>query len=95
MEIMMSNELELMKTRDICEQLCITPRTLDRYRKRKKSENPFPDPDCSYMGGPNKWLKSKVVAWQQKEMVRKTRRPMSHLNLPRDNKGRLIRPDAA
>lgn len=37
----MSNELELMKTRDICEQLCITPRTLDRYRKRKKSENPF------------------------------------------------------
>ncbi len=36
----MSNELELMKTRDICEQLCITPRTLDRYRKRKKSENP-------------------------------------------------------
>jgi hypothetical protein len=47
-EEMMGNELELMKTRDICEQLSITPRTLDRYRKRKKNDNPFPAPDCSY-----------------------------------------------
>ncbi|HGY5195238.1 TPA: excisionase Xis [Raoultella ornithinolytica] len=88
----MGNELELMKTRDICEQLSITPRTLDRYRKRKKNDNPFPAPDCSYMGGPNKWLKSKVTEWQEKEMRRRTRRPMSHLNdLGRDVKGRLTR----
>ncbi|MBO2029050.1 excisionase Xis [Klebsiella pneumoniae] len=89
----MSNELELMKTRDICEQLCITPRTLDRYRKRKKSENPFPDPDCSY-GRPKQMAEKQSSHPAAKEMVRKTRRPMSHLNLP-DNKGRLIRPDAA
>ncbi|EGY4506706.1 excisionase Xis [Salmonella enterica] len=93
MEKTMSNELELMKTRDICSQLGITPRTLERYRKRKKNENPFPAPDCSYMGGSNKWLKSKVTEWQQKEMRRKTRLPMSHLNLVRDERGRLRRPD--
>ncbi|EDQ5496887.1 excisionase Xis, partial [Salmonella enterica] len=68
--------------------------TLDRYRKRPSDNNPFPEPDCSYMGGSNKWLKSKVTEWQQKEMRRKTRLPMSHLNLVRDERGRLRRPDS-
>ncbi|MBJ3357912.1 excisionase Xis, partial [Salmonella enterica subsp. enterica serovar Derby] len=45
--------------------------------------------------GSNKWLKTKVNEWQVREMSRPTRRPMSHLNLPRDNKGRLIRSDVA
>ncbi|ECO7654706.1 excisionase Xis [Salmonella enterica] len=93
MEKTMSNELELMKTRDICSQLGITPRTLERYRKRRKNENPFPVPDCSYMGGSNKWLKSKVTEWQKKEMRRIKRQPMAHLNLVRDESGRLRRPD--
>ncbi|EBY7494644.1 excisionase, partial [Salmonella enterica subsp. enterica serovar Montevideo] len=39
--------------------------------------------------------KTKVTAWQIKEMSRSTRKPMSHLNLTRDDKGRLTRPDAA
>lgn len=89
------NKFELMSTRDICDQLCISSRTLDRYRKRPSNSNPFPEPDCAYMGGSNKWLKTKVEEWQRREMSRPVRRPMSHMNLPRDNKGRLIRSDAA
>ncbi|ECU4941907.1 excisionase Xis [Salmonella enterica] len=87
-------DFELMSTREICCQLRISSRTLDRYRKRPSDNNPFPEPDCSYMGGSNKWLKSKVTEWQQKEMRRKTRLPMSHLNLVRDERGRLRRPDS-
>lgn len=88
----MSDEsYEFMNTRAVCKQLCVTARTIDRYRKRDKKNNPFPDPDCSEMGGPNRWLKSKVIAWQQAEMKRQTKAPMSHLNLPRDERGRLIR----
>ncbi|EBN8270559.1 excisionase Xis [Salmonella enterica] len=87
-------DFELMSTREICYQLRISSRTLDRYRKRPSDNNPFPEPDCSYMGGSNKWLKSKVTEWQQKEMRRKTRLPMSHLNLVRDERGRLRRPDS-
>ncbi|ECG4756899.1 excisionase Xis [Salmonella enterica subsp. enterica serovar Richmond] len=86
-------DFELMSTREICCQLRISSRTLERYRKRPSDNNPFPEPDCSYMGGSNKWLKSKVTEWQQKEMHRKTRLPMSHLNLVRDERGRLRRPD--
>lgn len=92
----MSNKpdnFELMSTKDICGQLCISPRTLERYRKRAPNENPFPEPDCAYMGGPNKWLKTKVTAWQIKEMSRATRKPMSHLNLVRDELGKLRRPE--
>ena len=76
-----TNKFELMSTKDICGQLCISSRTLERYRKRAPNENPFPEPDCAYMGGPNKWLRTKVTAWQIKEMSRSTRKPMSHLNL--------------
>lgn len=47
------------------------------------------------MGGSNKWLKTKVEEWQCREMARPVRRPMTHLNLPRDVKGRLIRSDVA
>ena len=90
-----TNKFELMSTKDICGQLCISSRTLERYRKRAPNENPFPEPDCAYMGGPNKWLRTKVTAWQIKEMSRSTRKAMSHLNLTRDDKGRLTRPDAA
>ncbi|WP_448886314.1 excisionase Xis [Citrobacter telavivensis] len=92
----MSNKpdnFELMSTRDICLQLSISPRTLERYRKRPGDSNPFPEPDCSYMGGSNKWLKTKVHEWQVREMSRPVRRPMSHLNLQRDSKGRIIRSD--
>lgn len=88
-------DFELMSTSEICCQLRISSRTLDRYRKRPSDNNPFPEPDCSYMGGSNKWLKTKVNEWLVREMSRQTRRPMSHLNLPRDNKGRLIRSDVA
>lgn len=88
-----NNKYELMSTREICGQLSISPRTLERYRKRKASENPFPEPDCAYMGGPNKWLKTKVTAWQIREMSRTTRKPMSHLNLVRDELGKLRRPE--
>ncbi|EAU8408223.1 excisionase Xis [Salmonella enterica] len=88
-------DFELMSTREICCQLRISSRTLDRYRKRPSDNNPFPEPDCSYMGGSNKWLKTKVNEWLVREMSRPTHRPMSHLNLPRDNKGRLIRSDVA
>ncbi|EAO8921492.1 excisionase Xis [Salmonella enterica] len=88
-------DFELMNTREICCQLRISSRTLERYRKRPSDNNPFPEPDCSYMGGSNKWLKTKVNEWQVRKMSRPTRRPMSHLNLPRDNKGRLIRSDVA
>ncbi|EDM5940678.1 excisionase [Salmonella enterica subsp. enterica serovar Typhimurium] len=88
-------DFELMSTREICCQLRISSRTLERYRKRPSDNNPFPEPDCSYMGGSNKWFKTKVNEWQVREMSRPTRRPMSHLNLPRDNKGRLIRSDVA
>ena len=45
------------------------------------------------MGGPNKWLKTKVTAWQIREMSRATRKPMSHLNLVRDELGKLRRPE--
>lgn len=92
---MSEENFDLMTTRDVCRQLCVTSRTIDRYRKRDKESNPFPDPDCSYMGGPNKWLKSKVVAWQKAEMQRQTRPPMSHINLPRDERGRLSRSASA
>lgn len=88
-------DFELMSTSEICCQLRISSRTLDRYRKRPSDNNPFPEPDCSYMGGSNKWLKTKVNEWLVREMSRPTLRPMSHLNLPRDNKGRLIRSDVA
>ncbi|ELS8038941.1 excisionase Xis [Salmonella enterica] len=88
-------DFELMSTSEICCQLRISSRTQDRYRKRPSDNNPFPEPDCSYMGGSNKWLKTKVNEWLVREMSRPTRRPMSHLNLPRDNKGRLIRSDVA
>ncbi len=87
-------DFELMSTREICCQLRISSRTLERYRKRPSDNNPFPEPDCSYMGGSNKWLKTKVNEWQVREMSRPTP-SMSHLNLPRDNKGRLIRSDVA
>ncbi|WP_421550645.1 excisionase Xis [Kluyvera intermedia] len=90
-----TEDFKLMNTREICEQLCISSRTLDRYRKRPGNGNPFPEPDCSYMGGSNKWIKTKVEEWQRREMARPVRRPMTHLNLPRDVKGRLIRSDAA
>ena len=85
-----SGGFELMNTRDICEQLRVSPRTLERYRKRSSSHNPFPEPDCSCMGGSNKWLKKKVNDWLVKEMSRATRRPMSHLNIQRDAKGKII-----
>lgn len=90
-----AQDLKLMSTREICEQLRISSRTLERYRKRPGNENPFPEPDCAYMGGSNRWIKTKVEEWQRREMSRPVRRPMSHLNLPRDVKGRLIRSDAA
>lgn len=90
-----NKNFELMSTKAVCDQLCISPRTLDRYRSRPAGGNPFPEPDCSYMGGPNKWIRTKVEEWQKREMKRPTRRPMSHLNLPRDSKGRLMRADAA
>ncbi|EAY4972839.1 excisionase Xis [Salmonella enterica] len=86
-------DFELMSTSEICCQLRISSRTLDRYRKRPSDNNPFPEPDCSYMGGSNKWLKTKVTAWQIKEMSRSTRKPMSHLNLVRDELGKLRRPE--
>ncbi len=89
-----TENFELMSTRDVCHQLSISPRTLERYRKRPSDSNPFPEPDCSYMGGSNKWLKTKVHEWQVREMSRPVRRPMSHLNLPRDSKGRIIRSGA-
>ncbi len=47
------------------------------------------------MGGSNKWLKTEVHEWQAREMSRPVRRPMAHLNMPRDSKGRITRPDAA
>lgn len=36
-----TNKFELMSTKDICGQLCISSRTLERYRKRAPNENPF------------------------------------------------------
>lgn len=90
-----TEKFEWMSTREICDHLSISSRTLERYRKRPESGNPFPEPDCSFMGGSNKWLTTKVTEWQIREMSRQTRRPMSHLNVARDNKGRIIRPDAA
>ncbi|MBJ4805821.1 excisionase Xis, partial [Salmonella enterica subsp. enterica serovar Mbandaka] len=41
-------DFELMSTREICCQLRISSRTLERYRKRPSDNNPFPEPDCSY-----------------------------------------------
>ncbi|MEN0581607.1 excisionase Xis [Phytobacter palmae] len=90
-----SEKFEWMSTREICVHLSISSRTLDRYRKRPDGSNPFPEPDCSFMGGSNKWLTTRVTEWQIREMSRQTRRPMSHLNVARDSKGRIIRPDAA
>ncbi|HGG8903282.1 TPA: excisionase Xis [Enterobacter cloacae] len=88
-----TENFELMSTRDVCNQLRISPRTLERYRKRPSDSNPFPAPDCSYIGGSNKWLKTEVHEWQVREMSRPVRRPMAHLNMPRDSKGRITRPD--
>ncbi|WP_370560074.1 excisionase Xis [Edwardsiella tarda] len=90
-----TDSFELMSTRDICCQLSISPRTLERYRKRPDDGNPFPEPDCSYMGGSNRWLKTRVHEWQIREMSRPVRRPMSHLNLVRDEGGKLRRPENA
>ncbi|EEA8680579.1 excisionase Xis [Salmonella enterica subsp. enterica] len=87
-------DFELMNTREICCQLRISSRTLERYRKRPNDSNPFPEPDCSYMGGSNKWLRTKVTAWQLREMSRTTRKPMSHLSLVRDERGKLRRPES-
>lgn len=54
-----------MTTKDVCEHLRISSRTL--VRRRKREVLPFPEPDCSYQGSENRWFKYKVLEWQTKD----------------------------
>ncbi|MEB7891026.1 excisionase Xis [Hafnia alvei] len=84
-----------MTTATICDMLEISARTLERYRKRGESDNPFPEPDISNAGASNKWYRYKVTNWQQEETKIKRAKPFAKLHAPRDERGRLIPQSAA
>ncbi|APG53087.1 excisionase Xis [Providencia stuartii] len=54
-----------MTTKDVCNHLRISSRTLNRLRNR--AALPFPAPDCSSKGSKNRWFKYKVLEWQTKD----------------------------
>ncbi|WP_043892894.1 excisionase Xis [Providencia sneebia] len=54
-----------MATKDVCEHLCISSRTLSRLRNR--TTLPFPDPDYSLKGSKNRWFRYKVLEWQEQD----------------------------
>ncbi|MGX8939953.1 excisionase Xis [Symbiopectobacterium sp. Eva_TO] len=56
----MKDNQSWMSTRQVCEFLDMSSRTLERRRKR--SFNPFPEPDITCAGSQNKWLRHRVLA---------------------------------
>ncbi|MCG5368708.1 excisionase Xis [Providencia rettgeri] len=54
-----------MATKDVCEHLRISSRTLSRLRNR--TTLPFPAPDYSLNGSKNRWFKHKVLEWQAQD----------------------------
>ena len=84
-----------MDTKAVCDHLCVSPRTLERYRKREEGENPFPEPDDYCIGRTNKWQKAKVIAWQQAEIQQPKRKPLAHIHCIRDGRGRITRHSVA
>ncbi|MCE0802026.1 excisionase Xis [Buttiauxella sp. S04-F03] len=83
----MTDNESWMDTKRVCDFLCISTRTLARYRN--KSENPFPEPDYSCMGASNRWKRAQVVAWQTAEQSLPKRKPLEHIHRERDIKGRV------
>lgn len=83
----MTDNNSWMDTKLVCAFLCISPRTLARYRI--KQENPFPEPDIASMGSANRWERARVVEWQQAEKNLPKRKPLAHIHCERDVKGRI------
>lgn len=84
-----------MDTKAVCDHLCVSSRTLERYRKREEGENPFPEPDDYCIGRANKWQRAKVLAWQKAEIQQPKRRALEHIHCKRDNSGRITQRYAA
>ncbi|WP_454879051.1 excisionase Xis [Serratia inhibens] len=78
-----------MTTSKICNELGFSSRTLERYRKRKPDNNPFPEPDITAAGAPNKWYRHRVIAWQEAETQIERAKPFSSLHNPRSERGRF------
>lgn len=93
----MKDNQSWMDTKEVCEHLCVSARTLERYRKRDSSVNPFPDPDDYCIGRSNKWLRARVLAWQQAEVQQPKRKALQHIHgkFQRDQYGRITRHCAA
>ncbi|MEX3097660.1 excisionase Xis [Serratia ureilytica] len=89
------NDHSWMTTSTICSELELSSRTLERYRKRTPENNPFPEPDITAAGAPNKWYRHKVVAWQEAETKIKRAKPFASLHNPRSYRGRFTQRNEA
>ena len=59
------------KTKQVCQYLQLSSRTLSRYQNRDEDDNPFPKPCMPGGSGcTNKWSKSVVKKWAVKEKMR-------------------------
>lgn len=83
------NDHSWMTTSKICSELGFSSRTLERYRKRKPDDNPFPAPDITAAGSPNKWYRFKVNAWQEAETKMEREKPLAALHATRNDRGRF------
>ncbi|HEJ7996829.1 TPA: excisionase Xis [Serratia liquefaciens] len=83
------NDHSWMTTSKICSELGFSSRTLERYRKRNPENNPFPEPDITAVGAPNKWYRHKVITWQEAETKIERDKPLASLHAARSNRGRF------
>lgn len=87
-EVAMADNESWMDTKRVCDFLCISPRTLARYRNKK--ENPFPTPDVANIGAANRWERARVIEWQKVEKSLPRRKALAHIHCERNIKGRII-----
>ena len=88
------NDHSWMTTSTICSELSCHREPLSAIEKNPEN-NPFPEPDITAAGAPNKWYRHKVVARQEAETKIKRAKPFASLHNPRSDRGRFTQRNEA